>query len=227
TNNILLEFFRMAGRTLAYNAVIISQRAANFAGAVGGYYWTRSLTGVLVGITISDLAMTIATLLFCWRQGLWQPTRPSLSVIRSSLHFSAPVMLMSIGASLMSYADRYVLLAWSNSETVAHYVVPYDLCGLVGSLLVTGFRLSAMPEITRRYTHDGEQAAVLFIRNSLRHFTWLLVGACFGLIAVRRELILLMASGIYADSAALVPWIAPGVLLAGINFMINVVFHLK
>ena len=225
--NILLEILRMGRRVGLYNAVAISQRVGNAAGAVIGFLLFRSLHGVLAGIFLGETVLAIVASLVAYREGYISFTALDLDELRASVKFAAPIMFASLAGSVMAYADRYIIQAYLGSEAVAIYAVPYDLCGYIQVLLLTSFRLGVLPELVSRYTEFGEKAASEFLSRAFRYVGWLVIGAGFGFAAIGSGAITALASNKYADAGALLPFLIPGVMLGGLDFIFATGLYLK
>jgi len=121
----------------------------------------RSLNGLLGGILCGETLLTVVAAALAYKYVTF-PHYSDRDQLWESLRFAAPIMLASLAASVMAYADRYLIQAYLGSEAVATYAVAYDLCSYIQVLFLTAFRLAVLPELVSRYTEFGAEAASEF-----------------------------------------------------------------
>jgi O-antigen/teichoic acid export membrane protein len=225
--NILLEIFRVGRHVGLYNALALAQRLANAGGAVAGFLFFRSLNGLLGGILCGETLLTVVAAAFAYRYGYISITTPDRDQLWESLRFASPIMLASLAATVMAFADRYLIQAYLGPEAVATYAVAYDLCGYIQVLILTAFRLAVLPELVSRYTEFGAEAASEFLSRTFRYVGWLVIGVGFGFAAIGSQVITVLASNKYSDAGALLPYLIPGVLLGGLDFVFATGLYLR
>ncbi len=225
--NILLEFFRVGRRVSLYNALILTQRLGTAVGAVAGFLLFRSLNGMLAGIFAGETIVALVGAAMAYRSRYFLLTSPDLDQLRMSVKFAAPLMLASLAGSVMAYADRYLIEGYLGPEAVATYAVAYDICGYIQVLLLTSFRLAVLPEIVSRYTDLGAEAASEYLSRAFRYVGWLVIGAGFGFVAIGSQAITILASNKYADAGALLPYLVPGIMLGGLDFVFATGLYLQ
>ena len=215
--NILLEILRVERRVAWYSALALAQRVANVGGAVAGFLFFRSLNGLLGGILCGETLLTLIAAALAYRYGYISAAAPDRDQLWESIRFAAPLMLASLAASVMAYADRYLIQVYLGPEAVATYAVAYDLCGYIQVLFLTAFRLAVLPELVSRYAEFGVDAASEFLSRAFRYVGWLVIGVGFGFAAVGGQVITILASNRYSDAGALLPYLIPGVALGGLD----------
>lgn len=225
--NILLEFFRVGRQVTLYNALMLSQRLGNAAGAVTGFVLFRSLNGMLGGISCGETLVACVAAALAYRSRYFILITPDLDQLRTSLKFAVPLMLASGAGSVMAYADRYLIEAYLGPEEVATYAVAYDLCSYIQILLLTSFRLGVLPEVVSRYTSHGAEAASEFLSRAFRYVGWLVMGSAFGFAAIGGRAVTILASNKYADAGTLLPFLIPGVMLGGLDFIFATGLYLR
>jgi O-antigen/teichoic acid export membrane protein len=219
--NILLEFYRVARNVRGYNLVTLSNKIANVGCSIAGYWWLRTLSGLLLGMAAGEVLSTGIAGALAYHHGYWRAVRPSLSDLSTGVRFAAALMLGQVCASIMTYGDRYFIQGYLGSAAVAGYAVAYDFCLYIQVLFTTSFRLSVLPEIVSKYTDEGAEEAGRFLAKSFQYFSWLMIGVGFGAVAVGPQFLTTLASSKYADAGSLLPWLVPGILLGSLSFLFS------
>jgi O-antigen/teichoic acid export membrane protein len=225
--NILLEFFRVGRRVALYNTLTLFQRLSTCGGALAGFFWFRNLNGLLGGICVAETIVAAFAAMLAYRSHYFTLSSLDMQQLWESVKFAVPLMLASLAGSIMAYADRYLIEAYLGREAVAMYAVAYDLCSYIQILLLTSFRLGVLPELVSRYASHGTEAASEFLSRSFRYMGWLVMGSAFGFAAIGDRAITVLASDKYADAGALLPYLIPGVMLAGLDFVFATGLYLR
>jgi O-antigen/teichoic acid export membrane protein len=219
--NILLEFYRVARNVRGYNLVTLSNKIANVGCSIAGYWWLRSLSGLLLGMAVGEVVSTVVAAALAHRYGYWSAVRLSMKDLSAGVRFAGTLMLAQVCASIMTYGDRYFIQGYLGPSAVAGYAVAYDFCLYMQVLFTTSFRLSVLPEIVSRYTESGAEEAGRFLAKSFQYFSWLMIGVGFGAVAVGQQFLTTLASAKYADAGRLLPWLVPGILLGSLSFLFS------
>ena len=219
--NILLEFYRVARNVRGYNLVCLSNKIANVTCSIAGYWWLRSLSGLLMGMAAGEVVSTGIAAALAYHRGYWSALRPSMKDLSGGVRFAAALMLGQVCASIMTYGDRYFIQGYLGPEAVAGYAVAYDFCLYIQVLFTTSFRLSVLPEIVTKYTEAGPEEAGRFLAKSFQYFSWLMIGVGFGAVAVGQQFLTTLASAKYAEAGHLLPWLVPGILLGSLSFLFS------
>lgn len=219
--NILLEFYRVARNVSGYNVVCLANKIASVVCSIAGYWYLRTLSGLLLGMAIGEVISTLIAAGLAYRNRYWRIARLALSDWSASVRFTVALMLAQVCGSIMSYGDRYFIQGYLGPAAVAGYAVAYDFCMYIQVLFTTSFRLSVLPEIVSRYTDGGAEEAGRFLAKSFQYFSWLMIGVGFGAVAVGPQFLTALASSKYADAGRLLPWLVPGILLGSLSFLFS------
>jgi O-antigen/teichoic acid export membrane protein len=107
-------------------------------------------------------------------------------------------------------------------DAVATYSVPYDIAERLGDLLLFPAQLAVVPIIFRLWTEQGGQVTGQFVSQVFTYMVAILIPVAALYVIFSREVIVLIASAKYEESAALTPYLLPGVLLGSMNFIVVV-----
>ncbi len=132
--------------------------------------------------------------------------------LRTLLGFAGPLVPASVGVLVALYVDRLVIAALLTLEDVAHFAIAHRIAAIV-AIAMTAVQLALTPLIYASYRRGDAPLQIA------RTFQLVVVGALV-LWAVTSlaapELVALVATGAYEPAAAVVPLLAPAIILSGL-----------
>jgi O-antigen/teichoic acid export membrane protein len=131
--------------------------------------------------------------------------------LREMLRFSAPLVPSSIGVFLTLYVDRIAIKQLMTLADVGVFGVGYRLASVV-SLLLIGIQSALTPLVFTSYREPGTP---VHLARIFRSFCGLALLVCLSLALFSRELLTIFAAPAYATGSAVVPFLAPAILLLG------------
>ncbi|MEM7251593.1 MAG: hypothetical protein AAF493_09245 [Pseudomonadota bacterium] len=84
--------------------------------------------------------------------------------------FGIPLVLHNIGVWVVSLSDRYLLTIWESDETVASYILTYQLASSVVMVPVTFSMMLVYPNALRLEKEVGLEAAEAFVRTAMKRY---------------------------------------------------------
>ena len=99
-------------------------------------------------------------------------------VLKQIAIFSSPLILHTIFASILNYADRYFILDFLGVALLGKYSVVYQLC-MVMSLLINSFNMAWTPHFMKNMTHNRQSFEPKFKKTFSYYLVALLL---FGLV---------------------------------------------
>ncbi len=144
-------------------------------------------------------------------------TRPSLAQLKDVLRFGLPLMPMIMGEWIFQMQDRYVLLAFTDLESVANFTLCFNIAwvGFTTSASVLDVLITEFYKA--RNLVDSVSMQVLYSNAHLRKAFTMLVryGLALGIPITlvlwigRTPIILLLSDPKFSDAADLMRWVAP------------------
>jgi O-antigen/teichoic acid export membrane protein len=125
------------------------------------------------------------------------------------LRFSAPLVPSSIGVFVTLYVDRVAIKQLMTLADVGVFGVAYRVASVV-TLLLLGIQSALTPLVFTRYR---EPETPLHLARIFRSFVGLALVVCLSLALFSRELLTLFAAPAYVTGSAVVPFLAPAILL--------------
>jgi O-antigen/teichoic acid export membrane protein len=189
-----LTFLRAAGTTALRLAMVVGWKLGVF------------------GLVVADLVLTavVAVALAPTIAGLLRP-RVSRAVLQDALGFGLPRIPHGLAHQVTALSDRWILNAFLSPDRVGIYSVGATF-GLSMKLLLSGFDYAWTPFV---FDVMKRPSARDVYRRVTTYVTGLLVLLAVGLAAIADDLVRLMTAPPFHAAAAVVPWVALGVVFQG------------
>jgi len=179
------------------------------------FVWSASLAPFFLGQLAGELAVFVVCLCFLTRRFSLDPTQIEKPLLRESLRYGLPLVVYHLAAVGLLCADRYLIFAFLGARAVGHYSAGYNLAMMVQQFITVPVALAVTPIYMNLWSRGEHENARAFVQTTLRWF-WLAIWPCvFGLIAVKSELILLLATEKYLESSDVIGYVLLGCVLYG------------
>ncbi len=142
--------------------------------------------------------------------------RVNWAVLRQSFGYGFPLVFMALSATLLTFADRYLLKALTNLAEVGIYSMAYKFGMIVNMALVTPFRTAFFP-IMFRLAEQGDVRSLY--RKYHTYFLLASMALFLALSLFARELMLLFTAPRYLPGHVIVPLIAFSYVLFGLRMI--------
>lgn len=217
-NIIVLNYFRVLGMTKAFGLTNILTRVV---GVVIAFTLllniVKDLYGYFLGIALAEIVATV--FLFRWLLTTYRysPRQVSNSLAISLFKFGLPLLLTELAYLLLTFVDRFMIVAINGEEALGSYSVGYTLASYINELVMFSLAYAVVPIYTDLFVKEGRQATETFLAKALHYYLMLMIPLEVGYAAVAKDLITLFASAKYSDSAAFSPVVLAGLIFLGMN----------
>jgi len=227
-NVIVMNYLRVLGEIALFNTVNIFTK---FGGIVLGFallLWAiGELYGYLLGMALAEVGATV--FLYRW---FFANYRLSLSAVSGPLtldlfKFGVPLLLTELSYLLLSYSDRYLIVAFRGEDVLGLYSVGYSLPSYINELIMFSLSYAVVPIYTGLFSSEGRAATERFLSRAFRYYIIGIVPICVGYAAVARDLIVVLASEKYADASTFSPIILVGLVCLGMNSILYAGLYLN
>ena len=214
-SSMLLDLLRLQFRPVAYSAVGIVRQLV--AGSVGVVLAVNGLG--ISGILIAQLALglaAIAVVIYLTRGG-WS-IRVDATAVRPMLRFGLPLVPTGLAYWVLSFSDRYFVLAFSSLAAVGLYSIANRIAAVM-QLATFAFQSAWWPFAYARAEEPGHREQ--FAR------VMLIVSAGFALVAVglgmfAREALILLTPPAYVPAYPYVGLLAGALAVNGVYQVIGI-----
>jgi O-antigen/teichoic acid export membrane protein len=215
---VVLQITRAQERAAVFARAQLAMRYGTTAIAVAALLcWERTAIAVIAASLLVELAVLGWQGIDLHRCGLI--ARPRLSPpLVGALAYGLPLALAGSARYLLAYGDRLLLGHLLGLEAVATYSVSYDVLQRLGDIFTVPVQLALAPVLFRLWEEAGAEAASRAASRALTYVLALAIPVSALYLLYNRAVLVLIASGPYAESAALTPYLLPGMWCESFSF---------
>lgn len=203
----------------ARSIVMLGLGSALVLGGAGAF---GPLLGFCAGSALGGLIIA------CWD---WRRIRPRIdpSLARALARYGIPLTGALALGFFLDAADRFMITAFLGEGAVGPYAAAYDLTGQSLTVLMMVVNLAAYPLVLRAFEEGGIAAADRQIRQNGSLLLAVALPATVGIVTLADSIAgVLLGAEFRQTGAAILPWIAAGMLVAGLgSYFFNLAFQLK
>ena len=172
--------------------------------------------GYFLGLVIGEALIAVIFVIFFLRRVTIRASSFSLSILKRLTYFGFPMVISGFASNALSLGDRYLIQYFMASGDVATYSIPYNLCGYISGIILTAFEFSFIPLIMRLWNESKEIEAQLEVGKAIRIYSMVALPIIFGLTVLGEDILVVIASRKYSDSAYLIPYLITGTMINGL-----------
>ena len=227
-NIIVMRMLRVNDKTIFINVMNIVERSMSVGlSLMFLIYVFRAFYGYFIGVVVAELIMSV--ILFTWFFKHYRITRSLISreLSLKLIKFGAPLLLSELSFLLMSYADRYLIVAILGEQALGLYSVGYTIPMYIGNIIMFSLSYSMVPIYVEIYGQEGREKTEVFLRKCLRYLLVAIIPMWFGYVAISKELFIILASSKYVMAAEFSPLILLAYFFMAMVAVFNAGFYLK
>ncbi len=190
-------------------------------------YIFQKFYGYFIGLVLAEYL--VSPFLFYWFFKKYSITLKKVSgdLTIKMMKFGTPLLLTELSFLLLSYIDRYLIVAWHGEATLGLYAVGYNLAMYIANIILFSLSYSIVPIYVDIYSREGRERTESFLQNSMHYLLIAIIPICFGYIAVSKDLFIIFASPKYIDAAIFSPIVLVGNLFLAVNSILNAGLYLR
>jgi O-antigen/teichoic acid export membrane protein len=168
------------------------------------------LFGAIVSLLVVKAIVFAAGFLLIGREvGV---NKPNISVIKSYLPFSLPMIPTTLCIWIVNLSDRYVIGYFLNIEAVGIYSAAYGL-GCLVAFFFAPISTVLLPTITNLYENNDIQELKMHLKYSLKFFLMFAIPSLFGLSILSKSLLRTLTTSEFVGGYLIVPIVALATIL--------------
>jgi O-antigen/teichoic acid export membrane protein len=223
-DQVIIEYF-VAFRQMGRYAVFMILQTIGEIALIGylvlsGY----GLFGAIVSLLVVKAIVFAAGFLLIGREvGV---SKPSLSVIKSYLPFSLPLIPTTLCIWIVNLSDRYVIGYFMDIGDVGIYSVAYGLGSSV-ALFYAPIGVVLLPTITSLYENDNIQELKTHLKYSLKFFLMFAIPSLFGLSILSKSLLRTLATSEFVSGYLIISIVALATIFLNCSYVNSnvIIFH--
>ncbi len=204
--SMLAMFIRADNQGRLYSIFIIAKK---YGGLLLALYivfnLVGNLQGVFLGFALAEMVLLFLLVLLFFDK--IKIRRISWSFLKEAVKYSFPLIWMELSNMILNFGDRYLLQFYLGSNSVGVYSAGYNLTSMAQSFLTTPLRLAIVPMYLQIWNRDGKNRTITFLNHTLDYYFMLAVPIAVGMIWYGEEIITVLATSKFEESAAVIPYI--------------------
>lgn len=214
---VLLSFDRAAERSFRYALGHVLERYFLLAAGGVGYIAFKTVDGVYIARIVVCIVLVSLFLRRNWH--LLDPTKFSIQLMKKSLSYGVPLLLLAVQSIVLSFGDRYILWYLQGKQAVGIYSAAYSLASGIGMLIVAPFNLFAQPVYMKGWAENQVELVKAMLKKLTGFYFLLSVPLVFGVLMIGRELLLILVSAQYERGSTTMIYVTAGVILYGLSYI--------
>lgn len=138
--------------------------------------------------------------------------------------YSFPLVVENLAVWVLSLSDRYVIEFFRETQEVGIYSAGYNITERSVMLIFSLFMMASGPISMHIWEKEGETKSKEFINAVTRYFLIVCIPMVVGLSVLSKPITELMTGGHYLQGYTIIPFVASGILLLGIQQQFNAGF---
>ncbi len=227
-NVIVLNYLRALGKTFFYNVVTVCTKALGVAlSLIMLFYVFQNLFGYFIGLIVAELVSGVVLYLWLLKNYSFKFGSISPGLTLNLIKFGLPLLLTELSYLLLSYVDRYMIVAYHGEAMLGLYTVGYNLPSYINDVIMFSLSYAVVPIYTELYSREGREETEKFLSRAMYYYLAFVIPICIGYYAVANDLLVLLASEKYAEAAVFSPVVLVGLVLLGMNSILYAGLYLK
>jgi O-antigen/teichoic acid export membrane protein len=151
----------------------------------------------------------------------------SSHLMKKMFYYGAPLIMVSMGATIFSTADRVIINYLIGIDSVAVYTVSSKISYAIQQLMIFPIMMVMFPMYIRIWETEGRQKTEEVLSRWLLLYCFIGIPIIAGSFLINKELILVLSNNAYLDGAILVPILVTGLLVYGTYYFIAAGFFVQ
>lgn len=181
-------------------------------------YLSHGIYGLFVGQTVAQgIVAAILFVIFVKKYGL-KMVSISAGHLKTFLKYSLPLVVNGMFAYLANFGNRFLIALFMGQSSVATFVVAYVLPDYLETAVILSLNMVLYPSIMNLWGKGKDEEAEEILRKFLFIYIAIAIPIVFGLYSIRYEVIEVLASEKYLESAELIAVLTLGIMTRGLYF---------
>jgi O-antigen/teichoic acid export membrane protein len=227
-NIIVMRILRVNDKTIFINVMnIVGKGISVGLSLVFLIYVFGTFYGYFIGVVVAEWIMSVILFVWFFKHYRVIPSLVSRELTLKLIKFGAPLLFSELSFLLLSYSDRYLIVAILGEQALGLYFVGYNVAMYIGNIVIFSLSYAMVPISVEVYGEEGRKTTEAFLSKCLRYLLIAIIPMWFGYVAISKELFIVLASAKYAAAAEFSPLILLAYFLLAVNTIFNAGFYLK
>jgi len=228
-DNIVSNLMIVTGKTIFLNVIGFMAKIVSFCLSLFFFFYiVKGIYGYLIGSLLSEVVLTIVLFYWFFKNYTIDVRKSSWPLAGKLIKFGAPLLLTELSYLLLSYADRYMIIAYRGEDALGIYSVGYNIAMYISDGLIFALSYTIVPIFVEMYEKKGRQETEAFLNKCMYYVLVSVIIMTFGYFPIARDLFTTLASNKYGDAAVFSPIILISNFILGLSTnMLNAGLYLE
>jgi O-antigen/teichoic acid export membrane protein len=218
---VIYQTYRAQERPLAFTGAQLAARYVSLAIVIALLLFQGLSTyGVILATVIGEGLVVLISIAEIGSRGALGQPRLSREHASAAFAYGTPLAVGLHAAFFLDYGDRFLIERFLGLGAVATYSVPYDIVSTLAAAVFGSLKMALMPVVFRVWETEGASATSELVSRLLTYSIALAIPAVALCIVTSEDLIVFLSSAKYSGAGALTAYLAPGVVLGELNFLV-------
>jgi len=227
-NIIVMRMLRVNDKTIFINVMnIVGKGVSVGLSLIFLVYVFGAFYGYFIGVVAAELIVSVILFIWFFKHYRVSPSLISRELSLKMIKFGAPLLLSELAFLLISYSDRYLIVAYLGEQALGLYSVGYNVAMYIGNIIMFSLSYSLVPIAVQIYGDEGKEKTEVFLNKCLRYVLIAIIPMWFGYVAISKELFIILASAKYATAAIFSPLILLAYLFGAVSAVFDARLYLS
>ncbi|GAB6098045.1 flippase [Desulfatiferula olefinivorans] len=223
----LNSIFRLEDNIFLYNLMGILRKYLGLICAIPLVIYFQKLVYFYYGVIFVEIIVTLTLALLLYKSNFFSFNKQLFSkkIFLESFKYGFPLSISAIAAVILNFGDRYVIAALLDTSDVANYSVGYNFCIYLKELIVTPLNLALLPIVYQMWEYKQYSNIKIILSNVIKLYIYVSIPICILTHLLSEDIIVILASSEYIQSAKILSVLMVGILLNGLEFPVMAGLH--
>ena len=213
-DSCLTNFVRAEERSALFGVYAVAKRYLGLAAVLLTlFYVARNLYGFYAATIATEAGAVVFLFAYLGHTRDYSPRFFSPALFRKMLAFGVPLIAFELSGNTLNVGARYVIEALLGSGPLGTYSAGYNFCEYIRLIAFSAVVQAIVPMYMNSWEERGELATCRFVSGALHYYLMLALPVIAGLSAVGGDVLVLLASDKYRQSAVVIPWVTAGMAI--------------
>ncbi|MBI5055382.1 MAG: oligosaccharide flippase family protein [Nitrospirae bacterium] len=225
-----LNFYRAKQLITMHNIFGILSRYGELSFAfVFVVMFSFGLYGLFIGQILSQILVISLIIYFLIRREgkVINLSNFNSEFLKETIKYGFPLIWLELSNDALSISDRYLILFFKGTESVAIYSAGYNAAQYCLGFLYRPLWLAIVPLYLQMWSNDGREKTEAFLTKTLHYFFMIGIPIIFGISYLGKGLVTLLATSKYQDAYIIMPYVSASYLIFGLMPICSAGIHIQ
>lgn len=227
-NIIVLNILRVAEKTIFYNVLnVISKLLSIGLSLFLLIYLIGDFYGYFIGVVAAEFLMFFVLFYWLTRKHRIFMRAASGALAIKLMKFGAPLLISELSFLLLSYVDRYMIMAYLGEGALGIYSVGANLASYVTEIVMFSLSYAVIPIYVGIYEKEGREKTEAFLSKCFYYLMIAVLAVFAGYAATVKDLLAVLASKKFLAASEFSHLILLGSMFLGMNSILRAGLYLR